>query len=271
MKLFVIFFSLFLSSGFLSAQFLDLRFEKIKEYTFPQFIEVWNIDNLGNVYLIQGNILIKCDSTGKQTYSQSVKSLGEISEIETINAMKIVLFSEEQQCICFVDNTLTINGNCKYLDDFEVKNAKFIATSNRPNLIWVYDEFKSTLLLIDIVKDKILQRVENLRGIIETKAEFIEMTEKDNYLYLTTSDGLVYEFDQLLSETGNVYTGFEKMWKANHKILVSRIQDSIVFRDVLKDKTQRLESPEIDVIDFKIQGDFFYFRSLKKISKYSVN
>ena len=271
MKLVVVFFSLFFLPGFLSAQLSDLKFERIKEYTFPQLIEVWSVDNLGNVYVIQGNTLIKCDSTGKQTYSQSIKSLGEISEIEPINAMKIVLFSEEQQTICFVDNTLTINGDCKNLDAFEVQNAKFIATSNRPNLIWVYDEFKSTLLLIDIVKDKILQRLENLKGMIETKAEWIEMTEKDNYLYVTTSDGLVYEFDQQLSETGNVYNGFEKMWKANHKILVSKIQNSIVFRDELKDKSQRLECPVLDVIDFKIQGDFFYFRTLKKISKYSVN
>ena len=270
MKKLLFFFLVTISSGLTKAQILNLQLEKLKEYSFSQKIDVWNIDNLGNVYVIQGNTLVKCDSTGKQTYSQSIKSLGEISQIEPINAMKIVLFSEEQQCVCLVDNTLTLNGNCKYLDAFEVQNAKFIAASSRSNLIWVYDEFKSTMLLIDIVKDKIVQRVENLKGLIDAKADFVGMVEKDNYLYLNASDGSVYEFDQMLTETGNQYSDFQKSWGSNNEFLVRFNQDSIVFTDKMNDLDKILISHEKEVIDFKIHGNFFYFQMEKKISKYSV-
>ncbi|NDA98935.1 MAG: hypothetical protein EBY31_07010, partial [Flavobacteriia bacterium] len=71
-----------------------------KNYTFLKAISVWNIDELQNVYLIQGNTLIKCDSSGKQLFSQSIKSIGNVAQIEPINALKIAVFSEEQQSIC---------------------------------------------------------------------------------------------------------------------------------------------------------------------------
>ncbi len=175
---------------------------KLKEYVFQKPIDIWNVDNLGNLYLVQNNSISKLDSSGKQTYSQSIKSFGRISEIEPINAMKLVLFSEEQQSICFMDNTLSLNGNCKYFDAFDVKNAKLIATSNRPNLIWVLDEYRSTILLIDIVNDKIIQRVENMKGILNESSDFVDLIEKNNFLYLTAANGKVFQFDQMLSETG---------------------------------------------------------------------
>ena len=36
-----------------------------KNLTFLKAISIWNIDELQNVYLIQGSTLIKCDSSGK--------------------------------------------------------------------------------------------------------------------------------------------------------------------------------------------------------------
>ena len=103
------------------SQTVSERLVKLKEYVFQKPIDVWNVDNLGNLYVIQNNFISKLDSSGKQTYSQSIKSLGRISEIEPINAMKLVLFSEEQQSICFLDNTLSLNGSCKYFDEFDIK------------------------------------------------------------------------------------------------------------------------------------------------------
>jgi len=118
--------TLFISGWFVLATILSFgqadlaSIRKIRDFHFPNEILVWNIDNLGNIYAIQNEVIVKFDSTGKQTFSQSIKSLGRISEIEPINSMKIVLFSEEQQNICFLDNTLSLNGNCKNFEEFDV-------------------------------------------------------------------------------------------------------------------------------------------------------
>jgi len=243
---------------------------KINEYSFQTPIDVWNVDNLGNLYVIQNNFISKLDSSGKQTYSQSIKSIGRIREIEPINAMKLVLFSEEQQSICFLDNTLSLNGNCKYFDAFDVKNAKLIATSNRPNLIWVLDEYRSTILLIDIVNDKIIQRVENMKGILNESSEFIDLIEKNNFLYLTASNDKVYQFDQMLSETGFQLENSAQVLSGKDQLAVYLKNNQINILNLSSTETIFINSTEKNVIDFKIQGDFLYFRSERIISKYSV-
>lgn len=246
------------------------RLVKIKEYVFQKPIDVWNVDNLGNLYVIQNNFFSKLDSSGKQTYSQSIKSLGRISEIEPINAMKLVLFSEEQQSICFLDNTLSLNGNCKYFDEFDIKNARLIATSNRPNLIWVLDEYRSTILLIDIVNDKIIQRVENMKGILNESSDFVDLIEKNNFLYLTSANGKVFQFDQMLSETGLQLENFAQVLIGKDQRAVYLKNDQINILNLYSTETIFINSVEKNVIDFKIQGDFLYFRSERIISKYSV-
>ena len=246
------------------------RLVKLKEYVFQKPIDIWNVDNLGNLYVVQNNSISKLDSSGKQTYAQSIKSLGAISEIEPINAMKLVLFSEEQQSVCFMDNTLSLNGNCKYFDDFDVKNAKLIATSNRPNLIWVLDEYRSTILLIDIVNDKIIQRVENMKGILNETADFVDLTEKDNFLYLTLANGKVFEFDQMLSETGVQLENFAQISSGKGQQAFYLNNNQINILNLSSNDTKSINSPEKNVFDFKIQGEFLYFRSERIISKYSV-
>jgi hypothetical protein len=268
-----LFFLIILLFAFVKASFSQLTSTiliKRKEFNFQKSIEVWNVDNLGNIYVFQNNSILKLDSSGKQTYSQSIKSLGRISEIEPINAMKLVLFSEEQQSLCFLDNTLSLNGNCKYFDAYGIKNAKLIATSNRPNLIWVMDEYRSTILLIDIVIDKIIQRVENMKGILNEASDFIDLVEKDNFLYLTSANGKVYQFDQMLSETGVQLDDFAKLIDENTKIAAYLLNNEIYIVNLTTNETKVTSCPEINVIDFKIQGDFLYFRSERNISKYSV-
>ena len=252
------------------SQLNSMNFIKLKEFSFQKPIEVWNTDNLGNIYVFQNNSILKLDSSGKQTYSQSIKSLGRISEIELINAMKLVLFSEEQQSLCFLDNTLSLNGNCKYFDAYDIKNAKLIATSNRPNLIWVLDEYRSTILLIDIVNDKIIQRVENMKGILNESYDFIALVEKDNFLYLTTTNGMVYQFDQMLSETGFQLNNFAKVIDDKSNFAVYLLNNQIYTLNLITNEKKITSSPEKNVIEFKIQGDFLYFRSERNISKYSV-
>lgn len=263
-------FALCFHLGIIFAQKQERYFNSVKSYEFEQPVNVWNIDNLGNVYVLQGSSMVKLDSTGKQRYVQSIKSLGEISSINPINSMKILLFSEEQQLVCFLDNTLSMNGDCESLDDFQIKNAKLVAISGRSNLIWVYDEFKSTIMLLDLQQDKTLQRVENLKGLIGTTSDITELTEKDNYLYVTTGEGAVFEFDQMLNETGNQYNDFQKVRDRNKKISVSMDRDSLLLSDTLNDEIQRIKLPENSFLGFKFQGDNFYFQSDKKISMYSL-
>jgi len=245
---------------------------KLKHFNFKNSISVWNVDELQNLYLIQGNTLIKCDSSGKQLFSQSIKSIGNISQIEPINALKIAIFSEEQQCICLFDNTLTLNGECNYLDKYGIRNAKLIARSNRPNLFWIYDQFNSTLLLIDIISNKTIQKVDNIKGLIlkgEVENEVEKIQEFNNYLYLVDSKETIYEFDQLMTLSGELKKHSNKLsfWEDQ---LIEIEKNTTWITSLINKEIKTFTSTDRNPKDIKIKGKFLYMNIENKILRFAL-
>ena len=243
-----------------------------KNYTFLKAFSVWNIDELQNVYLIQGSTLIKCDSSGKQLFSQSIKSIGNVAQIEPINALKIAVFSEEQQSICLFDNTLTLNGECNYLDKFGIRNAKLISRSNRPNLFWIYDQFNSTLLLIDIISNKTIQKVDNIKGLIlkgEEENEVEKIQEFNNHLYLFDSKETIYEFDQLMTLSGEFKYHSKKIafWENQ---LIEMEGNKTWITTLINKEIKTYISTDRNPKDIKIKGKFLYMNIENKILRFAL-
>jgi hypothetical protein len=262
---FLLFIALF--SNLCWSQTIDL--ELIKEFNFKEEINNWTIDNIGNLIVQQGNTITKIDSSGKQTFTQSIKSLGEISQISAINSMKIVLFSSEQQSICLLDNTLTINGQCKYMDQYDISFAKFIAVSNRPNLVWIYDQLNSSILLIDLIQDKIIQKIENFAGIASIKSELIGMEEHQNKLYLYDSVQ-IYEFDLMLNWS-NTFTKTASKFSFSKDNIIGLNNQTMTFTSISSNENNKLSSKTLSEFqDFRVSGTDFYFSGEKKISKFKL-
>ena len=243
-----------------------------KNFTFLKAVSVWNIDELQNVYLIQGSTLIKCDSSGKQLFSQSIKSIGNVAQIEPINALKIAVFSEEQQSICLFDNTLTLNGECNYLDKFGIRNAKLISRSNRPNLFWIYDQFNSTLLLIDIISNKTIQKVDNIKGLIlkgEEENEVEKIQEFNNHLYLFDSKETIYEFDQLMTLSGEFKYHSKKIafWENQ---LIEMEGNKTWITSLINKEIKTYTSTDRNPKDIKIKGKFLYMNIENKILRFAL-
>ena len=243
-----------------------------KKFTFMKAVSLWNIDELQNVYLIQGNTLIKCDSSGKQLFSQSIKSIGNVAQIEPINALKIAVFSEEQQSICLFDNTLTLNGECNYLDKFGIRNAKLISRSNRPNLFWIYDQFNSTLLLIDIISNKTIQKIDNIKGLIlkdEEENEVEKIQEFNNHLYLFDSKETIYEFDQLMTLSGEFKKHSKKIafWENQ---LIEMEGNKTWITSLINKEIKTYTSTDRNPKDIKIKGKFLYMNIENKILRFAL-
>ena len=243
-----------------------------KNFTFLKAVSVWNIDELQNLYLIQGSTLIKCDSSGKQLFSQSIKSIGNVAQIEPINALKIAVFSEEQQSICLFDNTLTLNGECNYLDKYGIRNAKLISRSNRPNLFWIYDQFNSTLLLIDIISNKTIQKVDNIKGLIlkgEEENEVEKIQEFNNHLYLFDSKETIYEFDQLMTLSGEFKYHSKKIvfWENQ---LIEMEGNKTWITSLINKEIKTYTSTDRNPKDIKIKGKFLYMNIENKILRFAL-
>ena len=243
-----------------------------KNFTFLKAISVWNIDELQNVILIQGSTLVKCDSSGKQLFSQSIKSIGNVAQIEPINALKIAVFSEEQQSICLFDNTLTLNGECNYLDKYGIRNAKLIARSNRPNLFWIYDQFNSTLLLIDIVSNKTIQKIDNIKGLIlkgEEENEVERIQEFNNHLYLFDSKETIYEFDQLMTLSGEFKKHSKKIAFWDNQLIEMQGNKTWI-TSLINKEIKTYTSTDRNPKDIKIKGKFLYMNIENKILRFAL-
>ena len=172
----------------------------VETFVSPTPIDTWSIDGQNNLLVVSENNIQKKEIKGERRFNQTFKSLGNIQSISPINAMKIVLFSDVQQSIAIVDNTLSQQGDIIDLSELGFSNVVFICASNRPNLIWVFDQFRSSLNLVDFQKSQILQSIQN----VETKGNSIlELKEYQDHLYVLFSDGMMNRYDFLLTFSGS--------------------------------------------------------------------
>ena len=162
----------------------------------------WDIDQAGSVYLFNNESISKLDTAGKQLLTQSTKSIGRIKKIDAANWLKIAVFSEEQQQICYLDNALGIQPGCIELTDIGITLAENFATSIQTDRIWVFDQLNSELQLITLRSNQ-RQIVQNLRSLIDI-GNVTQLFEYQNTLYLVDNLGQVATFDNF----GTFINGF---------------------------------------------------------------
>ena len=155
-------------------------------FTIPEQNQLWIPDNTGNVYLYGKKTLTKASQGQLPSFSQSIKSIGNIDQILPVNALKTYLFSKDQQQLCLIDNTLSMQSQCLDLEEFDILYALACAISSRPDLVYVYDQFNSSLYLIDTKNNTIVQKVSNLEGVLGHQLEISEMLEYNNDLFIKT-------------------------------------------------------------------------------------
>lgn len=244
----------------------SLNWKPRGEYTLDKN-DVWSVDVLGNVYISSRKLLNKYDSIGVLKFSQSIKSFGRIKEIQSINTMKLITFSEEQQSICILDNTLTLSEECIDLSIYNIGNASHVAVSAQPDKFWVVDQLNSKLLLLCLGATNQCQEIENLRGILEM-SEITHIQEFNNELYIADSNAKVYKFDLYgtLLNTFNVES--LDAFSVKDEIVITLRNNTLVFNS---QSSEIVNLPIEGIIDFKLSGNFFYFRTGNKILKYSLD
>lgn len=260
---------LFVAVPFITLSQDSLQWKKIGSYSLsPE--SVWNIDVLQNVYVIQNRIINKYDSTGSLRFSQSIKSLGQITEILPINAMKLVLFSEDQQVLCMLDNTLTMSEELIDLSEYGIVNATLVATSSQPQKIWVLDQSNSRLLLLDLSGKMQFQEVRNLKAVLNVSS-VTSMVESNNHLFLL-GDGSLYEFDiygTLISQLN-----YSKGTRDVEALPVDGklywvVKNELLGQDLKEGGEISIQMPVDQISNFKKWNEFYYFQVGDKILKYA--
>jgi hypothetical protein len=231
---------------------------------------VWAVDEFNNVYIAANNTLTKTDSIGQLKFKQSIKSFGNLSAIEIINSMKIVVFSEEQQSIGFFDNTLTQSDNSIDLSELNIVNARIISRSSQQEKLWVLDQQNSTLFLISLNRSNQFQEISNLSGLLNLN-DITFIKEEKNQLFVADKSGKICLFD-VYGSLKNCFDSprFDAL-TIKGDFIIGCQNDQIEFFNTKNLETKKLLFPIKGVKECKLSGNYFYFRTDNKIYKYTLN
>ena len=228
----------------------------------------WIPDATGNILFYKANNLFKAQKGQLPTFTQSIRSTGEITQLLPINAFKTILFSGDQQQLCILDNTFSPNGDCIDLEDFEVQNAKLCAVSARPNLIYIFDEFNSTLLLVDFIELKVRQSVLNVAALIGRELNIIELKEHNNQLFALNKDGSVLVFDMFLNLKGQLNTTMNALNFWNDYTV--ELKGNVLEFSSLKNSKISFTIQCDEASALSVHGNSFYFSENGALSTYEL-
>lgn len=231
--------------------------------------DIWSSDVLSNTYITKKETIQKFDSTGKFKFAQSQKSSGRLSSIQPVNTMKVAVFSEEQQEICFFDNTLTPYESCVNLEDAKISYASMMAVSSQPGKFWVYDQLNSRLHLLSLEQTSQSQEIENLKGMLNS-LQLHSMFEYSNFLYLIDFKQGVFILDMYGSLVNLIKRENFKSFQVdakNYYFLEEKFL-IIINRETLEES--KVELPFRGIIEFRKLLDCYFFRSSKEIRKYQL-
>lgn len=189
-----------LTLGKAMAQPTSSEFKLVYQNTIqlPENTERTFVDYGNNLYFVAKDQVVRRSLALGFANVQSQKIWQNIDQILAINSMKTVVFSQAQQQLCFTDNTLSNQGTCIDLQEYDLNNVTVVAASKRPDMLWLYDELNSTLLLFNFVQRQIIQSVSNLRGILNLKGE-PDLMENTSALWIFTNSGQVIRMDDYLN------------------------------------------------------------------------
>ncbi len=169
-------------------------FIKIIKGNFTDF----SVDNLDNIYLLTGtNQLKKVNSRGDSlAVFNDIKRYGNVSQIDVTNPLKILLYYKNFTTIVVLDRFLNQRNiiNLRRQNIFAVNS---IATSYDNN-IWLYDEQEYKLKKIDD-DGKVISESNDLRMTFDSVPSAIQLTDRNNYIYLYDTSKGFYSFDYYFS------------------------------------------------------------------------
>jgi len=152
------------------------------------------VDNLGNVYIIQTDKIIKFDAKGEQKYSFSYKNSGEISSVDVTDPFRILVFYKNFGQLFFLDNTLNITNGPVSLYKKEVVNPVLACNASDKGL-WIYDQQGFSLQKFDAGLQAVT-RINDLPTLLESAFEPEYMISINSFLYITDPEQGLFIFDQ---------------------------------------------------------------------------
>ncbi len=161
-------------------------------FTLKQKHNYFTTDNLNNIYLINGEEIIKYNPAGKMLLNYSNKRYGNITSVDATNALKILLYYKDFQQMLFLDNQLSLNGEAISLEKLGLEQCDLTCTSFN-NSFWVYSKQNNELIRYNENSQQIA-KTGNLKQLLQAELKPNFMIEHNSYLFLNCPEIGIYVF-----------------------------------------------------------------------------
>ncbi len=258
----------FCSLIFFSIQSIAQVWELEKEWSLTDTKQHWVLDEWGQLYQWKDNsIMVRNEQTG-QLFQESFKYFGQISGLYPLNGLRSMIFSEEQQMIGVLDNTLQLKGSSINLTEQGFEFVTAIASSARPDFIWLFDQYRQRLILFNINTAQAVQIIDNCFG-GSKDLQLVQFFEYQQNLICHLSDGRFFEFDRnltlvkklALAPNLDLFGYQNELWQQEQN-RIEKLGPSI--------RSSPIELPTTNYQELQVLQDRFYFQQGQKISVYRL-
>jgi hypothetical protein len=153
----------------------------------------FSADNLGNMYLLKGEELIKYLPGGKFVARYSNLKLGDITSIDVTNPLKIILYYRDFQQVVFLDNQLSANSSPLSLEKLGYEQAELVCAGSN-NGFWIYNKQNNELVRFNENSKPVIS-TGNLKPVLNADLVPDFMLEHNGYLFLNSPETGIYVFD----------------------------------------------------------------------------
>lgn len=226
-------------------------------------------DQLGNVYLVVKNNIIKYNRDGKIINQYSNQRYGEIKQIDATDPYKIVVFYEAFRIIVILDNQLSENGSPldMQFSDFDQPSLACRAYNTG---IWLYDQLLFKLYRLTLSME-IKQSTGNLTQVLGYEFRPVFMQEYNNNLYVSNPETGILIFDQYGTYTKNIAVKGLTSFQVTEKGLFYVENNLIKKYNFSKNEFESLPLPEGDVIGLAVNKNRLFIINGKEFRIYDHN
>jgi len=258
---------------FIIISLILLSFKGNNDFTLIKTIEgtfdFINVDNLGNLYIINDNKITKYDNNGNLLYNYVSPIDGDITLADVSNSMKILLFYKDFARIKYLDNALSVKGNYIALQDLSLDLAS-MACSSYENSVWVFDPISYQLYRIN----EYLQITQTSGNVIQLTGHTINptfMAEYDNTLYISDKETGILIFDR--------YGGYIKTYPFKNinnfqfydNKIIYNCGDTLKSLDLKQNDVSQLILPDKQCISAKVSLNRLFVMNKDKVNIYQTN
>jgi hypothetical protein len=268
MKTLILFLPLvFIISGNCFGQTFTWKLEQTYE---NNNIEAWDITPLEELIVSEQGTLHKLDTNFKVAFTQSRKEFGTISKIDARHSLKTMLFSENQQMIGFVDNTLSFQDGKIDLALLNIGYGTHVCYSDQTSRFWVFDEQNARLVRFEGIKSSVAQsEISNLMAITYNDMP-TSLIESQNQLFLFYEGQDIFVFDYYGSLLRKYFHEDAIQIYPTEKYLYILKKSAIVRLNRKTDQEESIALPIRGIEDLRVFGNEVYFKDKKGVSKYSL-